>query len=626
MFLAQALAGRRRPVFLALRLSGVPSSGMQTHFMGEYSMEKTIRILGIAPYEALRAAMVKIAQNRPDLSVDIYLGNMKEGVDIAKFHQNENYDVIISRGATARLIKEEVHIPVISVDFSAYDILRTIKLAENYPYRYAVLGFPGITKGARILCDLLQKDMEIITIYHEEDAKEAIKDLKQRGISMVICGTVGENYAKKMGLASILVLSGDESVEAAFDQAVEMSYGYAYMRERKTLYETILTGEPESLLLYDSNGSLFFSSWNAGHGDEAPVHLPELATMPPEGIERVQTVKNTLFEISGKWVELDEHRYALFRIREAKIPVGAGRQGIFFFNRNQAESDYYNSFYAASGALGMMEGQINALAKTSQPVVITGEEGCGKDQIARYLYIHSPLRNNSFIMIDCELINDKSWAFLINSSGSPFGENNQTYYFKNLDRLAENKYRQLEFVLLEQSLPQRNRVILTCVLEKNRKLPERILRFINQFSCSKIRLPSLRERMTEFSMLASLYMAKKNTELGKQILGFESAALELLQNYDWPCNYTQLKRVLDELVGMSDTSYISQLHTSWLLSEEKNIYGSDSGEDAIDLNRTLYEINRDIINRELVRMKGNQTAVAKKLGISRTTLWRYAKE
>ena len=127
-------------------------------------------------------------------------------------------------------------------------------------------------------------------------------------------------------------------------------------------------------------------------------------------------------------------------------------------------------------------------------------------------------------------------------------------------------------------------------------------------------------------MLASLYMAKKNTELGKQILGFEPAALELLQNYDWPCNYTQLKRVLDELVGMTDTSYISQLHTSWLLSEEKNIYGSDSGEDAIDLNRTLYEINRDIINRELVRMKGNQTAVAKKLGISRTTLWRYAKE
>lgn len=203
-------------------------------------MGSSIRILGIAPYEALRAAMVRIAGARKDLTVDIYLGNMKEGVDIAKFHQNENYDVIISRGATARLIKQAVHIPVISVDFSAYDILRAIKLAENYPYRYAVLGFPGITQKARILCDLLQKDMEIVTVYHEEDAPEAVKDLKQRGFSMIICGTVGENYAKKMGLSSILVLSGDESVEAAFDQAVEMGYGYAYMRERKTLYEKIL--------------------------------------------------------------------------------------------------------------------------------------------------------------------------------------------------------------------------------------------------------------------------------------------------------------------------------------------------------------------------------------------------
>lgn len=587
-------------------------------------MGKTIRILGIAPYESLRAAMVRIAKTRNDISVDIYLGNMKEGVEIAKFHQNENYDVIISRGATARLIKEEVYIPVISVDFSTYDILRAIKLAENYPYRYAVLGFPGITKKARILCDLLQKDMEIITIYREEDAKDAVKDLKQRGFSMVICGTVGEDYAKQMGLSSILVLSGDESVESAFDQAVEMSCGYAYMRERKTLYEKILTDQNESLLLYDSSGSLYFSSWNGGH-DEACTQLPEITTIPPEGIQRVQAIKNILYEINGSWIELDEHRYVLFRIREAKMPSGSGRQGIFFFNKKQAESDYYNSFYGASGALGMMEGQINALAKAAHPVVITGEEGCGKDQIARYLYIHSPLCSNSFIMIDCEIINDKSWAFLISSDGSPFRENNQTYYLKNLDRLSENRYRQLEFVLLEQSLPQRNRMIVTCVLEKNSRVTERIMRFINQFSCSKIRLPSLRERISEFSMLAGLYMAKKNMELGKQILGFEPAALSLLQNYDWPFNYTQLKRVLDELAGMADTSYISQLHTNWLLTEEKNAFGSES-DDTIDLNRTLYEINRDIINRELVRMKGNQTAVAKKLGISRTTLWRYSKE
>lgn len=589
-------------------------------------MEKTTKILGIAPYEALRTAMIKIADCRKDLSVDIYLGNMKERVDIAKFHQNENYDVIVSRGATARLIKQAVHIPVISVDFSAYDILRAIKLAENYPYRYAILGFSGITKRARILCDLLQKDIEIITIYHEEDAEDALKDLKQRGFSMVICGTVGEDYAKKIGLSSILVLSGDESVEAAFDQAVEMSHGYAYMRERKMLYEKILSAEKESLLLFDADGSLRFSSWNAERGDAAETLQPDLKSMPPEGFQRVQAIKNTLYEISGSWIELGEHRYALFRIQEGKMPPGVGRQGLFFSNKKQAETYYYSSFYGASGALGMMEEKINALSNTAQPVVITGEEGCGKDQIARYLYIHSLLCNNSFIMVDCELINDKSWAFLVNSANSPFAESNQTYYFKNLDRLPESKYRQLEFVLLDRNLHQRNRLIVTCVSEQNGRLPERILRFINLFSCSKIRLPSLRECKAEFPMLASLYMAHKNMELGKQILGFEPGALKLLQDYDWPCNYIQLKRVLDELTAVTDTSYISRLDASRLMEEEKYAFGAGKATDSIDLDRTLYEINRDIINRELIRMKGNQSAVAKKLGISRTTLWRYSKE
>ncbi len=155
--------------------------------------------MGIAPYEALKAAMMKIAEKRTDFTMDIYMGNMKAGVDIAKFHENENYDVIISRGATSRLIKAAVHIPVVAVNFSAYDILRAMKLAENYPHKYAIVGFPGITKIARVLCDLLQRDIDIVTIYHEEDARDVLKDLKNRGFSMVICGTIGPNTPRKPG-------------------------------------------------------------------------------------------------------------------------------------------------------------------------------------------------------------------------------------------------------------------------------------------------------------------------------------------------------------------------------------------------------------------------------------------
>ena len=63
-----------------------------------------------------------------------------------------------------------------------------------------------------------------------------------------------------------------------------------------------------------------------------------------------------------------------------------------------------NSFYSISGAMGRMDGEIRTLAAARQPVMIRGEEGTGKEQIARFLYLHSPLVNRPFVVINCELM------------------------------------------------------------------------------------------------------------------------------------------------------------------------------------------------------------------------------
>ena len=101
--------------------------------------------------------------------------------------------------------------------------------------------------------------------------------------------------------------------------------------------------------------------------------------------------------------------------------------------------------------------------------------------------------------------------------------------------------------------------------------------------------------------------------------------MELLRQYDWPENYTQLKRVLDELASITETSYISSLYIRQFLEEENKIFACSREEKPFDFERTLDEINRDIISQVLEKTKGNQTAAAKKLGISRSTLWRLLK-
>ena len=113
-----------------------------------------IKVLGIAPYEAMKTIMEKLARKRPQMDLDVYVGDLKKGVDIAQKYTQANYDVIISRGGTAEMIGKVTHIPVIEISLSVYDILRAMKLAENYSDKYAVVGFPGITGSAHLLCDL----------------------------------------------------------------------------------------------------------------------------------------------------------------------------------------------------------------------------------------------------------------------------------------------------------------------------------------------------------------------------------------------------------------------------------------------------------------------------------------
>ena len=110
-----------------------------------------IRILGIAPFESIRAAMERVAREEfPEVRFEAYTGDLEEGVKIAQrlVNENESYDVMISRGGTAELLKQKLTMPVVEITFSVYDILRAIKMAENYNSLYAIVGFPSITGPA----------------------------------------------------------------------------------------------------------------------------------------------------------------------------------------------------------------------------------------------------------------------------------------------------------------------------------------------------------------------------------------------------------------------------------------------------------------------------------------------
>lgn len=168
-------------------------------------------------------------------------------------------------------------------------------------------------------------------------------------------------------------------------------------------------------------------------------------------------------------------------------------------------------------------------------------------------------------------------------------------------------------------------------------MPHAALEYTNMLGCVPLPIKPLREQKNDIVPSAALYIDTLNQNLGRQVVGLEDGAAKLLIEYDYPCNRTQFKRILKKAVLETSTAYISRDTIEKILKEESAFFPDDHEAHMIthskalpekegfslNLEQPLDRINQDIVQHILNSCNGNQTAAAKKLGISRTTLWRY---
>lgn len=221
---------------------------------------------------------------------------------------------------------------------------------------------------------------------------------------------------------------------------------------------------------------------------------------------------------------------------------------------------------------------------------------------------------------------EKNWEYLFNHYASPLNEGSCTVYFQHLEQLARPYQQELLAVAAETNLSRRVRLLFSAVCADGQPLPEPVQALRSQLGCLTLQLPSLRSRRDELPSLASLYLSSLNAELGKQIIGFDPRATEQLLHYEWPNNYTQFKQVLQELATLTDSAYIRGSVVAEVLARERRACHSEGlvpASSPAAAVGTLDEIILNAVHQTLDAVGGNQTLAAKRLGISRTTLWRY---
>lgn len=590
-----------------------------------FSTEGPVSILAIAPYDTMATSLEYAAESFPGIRLDARVGDLEEGVDILNGLNMGDYDAVLSRGGTAELIREVTDLPVVEIPVSVYDILRAIKLSENYTDSCAIVGFPGVAENAYTLCNLLRLKIPIETVQESGEVDPVLDRLQEQGIRTVICDMVTYRLARQRGFNTLLLTSGENSIQEALRTVEQQARAYRGLWNEILLLRAMQSVDANQCVVFHENGEQVTASGSSVRDDvvrEMRRRLPEVPETGPMMFYHYD-IGGKLHTVTATRLNVQGRRYVCFRDQPRQIPLRTARPGIRFYDRAECEHLLADSFFSLGGAIGEMDQKLTSFAAGRHSIMILGEEGTGREQIARALYLRSHMKNNPLIVLDGAQLNDRSWDYLLKSDTSPLCDAGITVLVKHTGDIPPARRAELITLIEETALDQRLWLLFSCDVGAGQNLSDFAGMLSGRLAPLTLDLPTLRSRRDEIPALSSVYLNNLNMELGKQLAGFEPEAMTLLMGYDWPGNYTQFKHVLKELALAVSQPYISSSDVADILARERRLHRQPSSSaDFSVFDGTLEEINGQIVRQVLNVCGGNQSMAAKRLNISRTTLWR----
>lgn len=590
---------------------------------------KKLRLLCIPPYEGMYNLMTNIAAQRSDVELIIHMGNLEDGLKAVLENRDNNIDAVISRGGTAETIRANCgDIPACDIIPSVYDVLRTIRLAQSMSDKLAVVGFPSITKPADMLRDIMQYDFKVKTIRSSAECEACLEALRDEGIQVIAGDMISVTCAQKLGMHGLLIVSGIESVEAAIDSAVDMHRYYASISKRASLFSDLLTSEKSDTIIYDSNGQVYFSTAHSLPNEISLLLNQKVSHVIAHGnMKIIRHCSDCILSIKGRLLQSGGEDYCVYSLSRLSGADVMDKYMIRYLSPESGmpESKPMEYYLGHSDLIAGVHAACDRYASMNTPVLITGERGTGKDCFAYYIYAHSRLKHNSFIVIDVNLLDEKGWNFLLKSDNSPLMETGFTIYFLRMNKATPEQRQQFLIYLKNSRVATVNRLMFSYTAEHRDDLQDDLYLYLAEtMLCLQLHIPPLSQRPEDIPTLVGLYINAVNVQHGTRVIGLTHDAMLALQNHTWKRNADQLFQAVRDLVVNAKTSYVSEEQVQALLSRKRRSTPVLQ-ESNVDLDRPLDEITRDIVLRVYEAENMNQTRTAKRLGISRSTLWRMLK-
>jgi transcriptional regulator with PAS, ATPase and Fis domain len=588
-----------------------------------------IKALVIVPYEGLYEMMKEIQQEVEDFQFTIELGNLYEGVAIAKEAENDGYHVIISRGGTATMIQEAVSLPVIDIQVTGYDVLRIITLVKGFSRKAAIVGFSNITQGAAMICKLLDLDIETFTITKDVEVTEKLLNLKKLGYEVLIGDVVTVQSAKQLGLTGVLITSGKEAIMEALEEARRSYRIFSGLQQEVSLFQSILDFGDQTIGVFNKEEKIVYGNerfnkefhWMIVENSADIKKLIQDTALTREKQTRTIHLNQSFWNITTC---PQEEEIVLFFEKNLLHPTAVLDGDI---TRNAIEFQTSASYIPISGRSEQIQTvlkQIDQYSKSEQPVWIFGEEGNGKEAAAHSIYVKGKTRNEPFIVFHCDVLRAEQLKDLqVEDFFRKYA--NGVFYLKNIDELDDCLQKELYHIFENENNKLKWLVSSVSNMEEKVKSGMFDRDLYHTLGQLKIYIPPLRERREDIEDLVHEFISELHPKYGNRVVGIRAEALEEISNYDWPGNVKQLKQVIEQLFIQTNSFYIEKEDVETVLKRLEQAEKKDDALTSIDLSGTLEEIEKQVITKVLEEEGLNQSKAAKRLGINRSTLWRKLK-
>ncbi|QTN00799.1 sigma-54-dependent Fis family transcriptional regulator [Sediminibacillus dalangtanensis] len=575
-----------------------------------------IKAMVIAPYPGLAETVKQLRQQETELTIDIGIGNLEEGLKLARQAEKDGYDLIISRGGTASLIEEEVSIPVIHIDVTGYDMLRVFTLVRGMEAGVAMVGFPNISQGAATICNILEYDIKMITIGSSEEVNSHLQALKRAGYAVVMGDVVTVQTAEQVGLRGILITSGKEAVLAAFNEAKRIYRLFSKVKKQTSHLRDAFESLPAAMVMAKPDGEI------VSNNRMFSETVLDRELFQSEYILKMLNKTNHQQTEQSAVIESKAHSYFVqtFPIKNDSLVGILLRPSFLSKATEQAIQIKSNPAHipiiGSSPFAQNVRECVQRYAGLDESIWIAGEKGTGRETVAQAIHFERFGQEAPMIVIDGSRVTEKD-LHLLESRASITELKRGTVLLKQTENLQTGA-QQMLLQLLHRKPEQISVVVMGDIKTAVERLDNKLFQHLAD---TTLHLLPLRERRQDISAFVQYFLSEFHANQGSDTLGIKQEAVRTLQQYDWPGNMDQLRLVVRELSMRTNGYYVDPDIIPTVLQTHAGL-AAPEGASVIPVQGTLADMEQQIMQKVLAEEGMNQSKAAKRLGINRSTLWR----